>query len=162
LANAYFWWGKERRKNDQKSPLSSNRCRNSQSCLYPLVENNIKIIAPISDTILIECNEEEADEIKEVYPDAKVIDRTTVNAWEDSSIIAHINKYEKGKIVMVRLWASVCVVGPALSAIDQGFEVYVVANACGDITDETHERTMERMIQCGIRPMRSMQYLLEL
>ena len=51
---------------------------------------------------------------------------------------------------------------PALSAIDQGFEVYVVADTCGDITDETHELAMERMIQCGIRPMTSMQYLLEL
>ena len=98
-----FGGGKERRQNDHKSPLSSNRCRNSQSCLYPLVENNIKIIAPIRDTILIECDEEEADEIKEVYPDAEVIDRTTVNAWEDSSIIAHINKYGEGKIVMVGL-----------------------------------------------------------
>ncbi len=51
---------------------------------------------------------------------------------------------------------------PALSAIDQGFEVYVVTDTCGDITDKTYELAMERMIQCGIRPMTSMQYLLEL
>lgn len=52
--------------------------------------------------------------------------------------------------------------GSALSAIDQGFEVYVVTDTCGDITDETHELAMERRIQCDIRPMTSMQYLLEL
>ena len=102
------------------------------------------------------------DEIKEVYPDVEVIDRTTVNAWEDSRITDRINKHGKYKIVMAGLWTSVCVAGPALSAIDQGFEVYVIADACGDITDETHDRAMERMIQRGIRPMTSMQYLLEL
>jgi len=102
------------------------------------------------------------DEIKEVYPDAEVIDRTTVNAWEDHRITDHINKYGKDKIIMAGLWTSVCVAGPALSAIDQDFEVYVIADACGDITEETHERAMERMIQRGIRPMTSMQYLLEL
>jgi nicotinamidase-related amidase len=63
---------------------------------------------------------------------------------------------------MVKLWTTVCIVGPALSAIEQGFEVYVVADARGDITDETHERALERMILCGIRQMTSTQYLLEL
>ena len=102
------------------------------------------------------------DEIKDVFPDAEIIDRTTVNAWEDSRITDRINKHAKEKIVMAGLWTSVCVAGPALSAVDQGFEVYVIADACGDITCETHERAMERMIQCGIRPMTSMHYLLEL
>ena len=55
-----------------------------------------------------------------------------------------------------------CIVGPALSAIDQGFEAYVIADACGDVTDEAHERAMERMVQAGARPMTSLQYLLEL
>jgi nicotinamidase-related amidase len=56
----------------------------------------------------------------------------------------------------------VCIVGPALSALDQGFQVYVIADACGDVSDEAHERAMERMIQLGARPMTSLQYLLEL
>jgi nicotinamidase-related amidase len=49
-----------------------------------------------------------------------------------------------------------------LYALDQGFEVYVIADACGDVSDEAHERAMERMIQLGVRPMTSLQYLLEL
>ena len=60
------------------------------------------------------------------------------------------------------LWKSVCIIGPALSALDQGFEVYVIADACGDVSDEAHERALERMVQAGARPMTSMQYLLEL
>jgi nicotinamidase-related amidase len=56
----------------------------------------------------------------------------------------------------------VCIVGPTLSALDQGFEVYVIADACGDVSEEAHERAMERMVQAGVRPMTSLQYLLEL
>jgi nicotinamidase-related amidase len=64
--------------------------------------------------------------------------------------------------VLAGLWTSVCIVGPALSALDQGFEVYVIADACGDISSEAHERAVERMVQAGARPMTSLQYLLEL
>ena len=45
----------------------------------------------------------------------------------------------------------VCIVGPALSALDQGFEVYVITDACGDVSDEAHERAIERMVQAGAR-----------
>ena len=52
--------------------------------------------------------------------------------------------------------------GPALSAVDQGFEVYVIADACGDVSREAHQCALERMAQGGVRPMTSLQYLLEL
>jgi len=102
------------------------------------------------------------DEIKSVFPEASVIDRTSMNTWEDARIAERVNGFNKGKIVLAGLWTSVCIVGPALSAIDQGFEVYVIADACGDVSDEAHQRAMERMIQLGARPMTSLQYLLEL
>jgi nicotinamidase-related amidase len=102
------------------------------------------------------------DEIKTAFPDAKVIDRTSMNTWEDSNVTAEINRIGKPRIVLAGLWTSVCIVGPAVSALDQGFEVYVIADACGDVTDEAHERAIARMVQLGIRPMTSLQYLLEL
>jgi len=101
-------------------------------------------------------------EIKDVFPEADVIDRTSMNTWEDSRIAERVNAIGKPRIVLAGLWTSVCIVGPALSALDQGFEVYVIADACGDISDEAHQRAMERMIQAGARPMTSLQYLLEL
>ena len=55
-----------------------------------------------------------------------------------------------------------CIVCPALSALEQGFEVCVVTDACGDVSDEAHERAVQRMVQAGARPMTSLQYLLEL
>lgn len=102
------------------------------------------------------------DEIKSVFPDAKTIDRTTMNTWEDARIAERVNQIDKSKVVIAGLWTSVCIVGPTLSALDQGFEVYVIADACGDVSDEAHQRAMERMIQAGVRPMTSLQYLLEL
>lgn len=102
------------------------------------------------------------DEIKSVFPDAQTIDRTTMNTWEDARIAERVNQIDKAKVVIAGLWTSVCIVGPTLSALDQGFEVYVIADACGDVSDEAHQRAMERMIQAGVRPMTALQYLLEL
>jgi nicotinamidase-related amidase len=102
------------------------------------------------------------EEIKDAFPGADVIDRTSMNTWEDARIAERVNKIGKNRLVFAGLWTSVCIVGPTLSALDQGFEVYVVADACGDVTDEAHERAMDRMVQAGVRPMTSLQYLLEL
>src|SRR5262245_37252348 len=56
------------------------------------------------------------DEIKAAFPDAPVIDRTTMNAWEDGNVTDAVNKIGKAKVVLAGLWTSVCIVGPALSA----------------------------------------------
>jgi len=102
------------------------------------------------------------DEIKAAFPGQKMLDRTSMNTWEDAAVIAEVNRIGKGRIVLGGLWTSVCIVGPALSALDQGFEVYVIADACGDVSSEAHDRAMDRMVQAGARPMTSLQYLLEL
>ena len=102
------------------------------------------------------------DEIRGVFPDDEIIDRTTMNTWEDPRITERVNAIGKGRVVLAGLWTSVCIVGPALSAVDQGFETYVVTDACGDISDEAHERAVTRMVQAGVRPLTSLQYLLEL
>lgn len=101
-------------------------------------------------------------EVVAAYPDSPVLDRTTMNAWEDAQVIDAVNAIGKGRVVMAGLWTSVCIVGPVLSGIDQGFEVYVIADACGDVTNEAHDRAMDRMVQAGAIPMTSVQYLLEL
>ena len=65
-------------------------------------------------------------------------------------------------LVFAGLWTSVCIVGPALSALAQGYEVYFISDACGDVSNEAHERAVTRMVQAGAQPMTSLQYLLEL
>ena len=102
------------------------------------------------------------DEIRAAFPKTKFFDRTSMNTWEDKAVIAEVNRIGKSRIVLAGLWTSVCIVSAALSAIDQGFEVYVITDACGDVSTEAHERAVERMVQAGVRPMTSLQYLLEL
>lgn len=102
------------------------------------------------------------DEITDAFRNQSLLDRTSMNTWEDAAVIKQVNAIGRGRLVFAGLWTSVCIVGPALSALAQGFEVYVIADACGDVSDEAHERAMERMIQAGVRPVTSLQYLLEL
>ncbi|HEY0061502.1 MAG TPA: isochorismatase family protein [Telluria sp.] len=137
-----------------------------------LLRNNVALVAKAAKafkvaTILTTVAEKSFsgpmfDEIKSVFAAEAVIDRSTMNTWEDPRIAERVNAIGKQKIVLAGLWTSVCIVGPALSALDQGFEVYVIADASGDISDEAHQRAMERMIQAGARPMTALQYLLEL
>jgi len=103
-------------------------------------------------------------EIQEFYPKAtsNYIDRTTMNCWEDINAQKAIVNKGKKTLVMGGLWTSVCIVGPVLSAIDEGYTVYVLTDASGDVSDEAHQMAVRRMIQAGARPMTSMQYILEL
>lgn len=102
------------------------------------------------------------DEITDAFPGQTLLDRTSMNTWEDAAVIDEVNRIGKDRIVFAGLWTSVCIVGPVLSAIDQGFEAYVITDASGDISEEAHERAVARMIQAGARPITSLQYLLEL
>lgn len=101
-------------------------------------------------------------EVTEPFSGQTLLDRTSMNTWEDAAVIDEVNRIGKDRLVFAGLWTSVCIVGPTLSALDQGYEVYVVTDACGDVSTEAHERAVERMIQAGVRPMTALQYLLEL
>lgn len=103
-------------------------------------------------------------EVEEFYPQAtsNYIDRTTMNTWEDVNAYKAITGKGKKRIVFAGLWTSVCIVGPTLSAISEGYEVYVITDACGDVSKEAHDMAIQRMIAAGAKPMTSLQYLLEL
>jgi nicotinamidase-related amidase len=102
------------------------------------------------------------EEITAPFPEQKLFDRTSMNTWEDAAVIEEVNRIGKDRIVFAGLWTGVCIVGPIASAIDQGFDCYFIADACGDISEEAHERACQRMIQLGAKPMTSLQYLLEM
>jgi nicotinamidase-related amidase len=101
-------------------------------------------------------------EVTDSFPGQALLDRTSMNTWEDAAVIKKVNEIGKTRLVLAGLWTSVCIVGPALSAIDQGFEIYVITDACGDVSAEAHNRAVDRMVQAGARPMTALQYLLEL
>lgn len=102
-------------------------------------------------------------EIREYFPNEKeYIDRTTMNSWEDKRVVEAVNKTGKKKLVIAGLWTEVCTLSAALSALEDGYEVYVVVDASGGTSAEAHSMAITRMIQAGVKPITSLQYLLEI
>ncbi len=99
--------------------------------------------------------------IQAVFPDITPIDRTTMNCWEDGKVVEAVEKTGRKKLIMAALWTEVCLATAALSALDDGYEVYIVTDASGGVTVEAHERAIQRMVQAGVVPMTWLQVLLE-
>lgn len=101
-------------------------------------------------------------EIAAVFPDNKFIDRTSINAWVDKNFREAVKATKRKKIVVAGLWTEACVLFPTLDLLREGYEVYVPTDACGDLSNEAHERSVQRMIQAGAVPITSQQFLFEL
>jgi len=100
-------------------------------------------------------------QIKEVFPDIKPIDRTNMNSWEDVNFRNAIKNTKRKKLIMAALWTEVCLAFPVLSALEEGYEVYIVTDTCGGISKKIHKTAIKRLIQAGARPVTWMQVLLE-
>jgi len=92
-------------------------------------------------------------EIQSVFPDQKPINRTWINAWEDSRVAGEVKKTGRRKIVMAGLWTEMCVAMPAIQARGEGYEVYAVTDASGGVSPEAHEMAVRRMVQAGVTPV---------
>ncbi|GAA4313148.1 hydrolase [Streptomyces venetus] len=101
-------------------------------------------------------------QLAEVFPEQKAVDRTSMNAWEDVNFVEAVKATGREKLVIAGLWTEVCVVLPALSALAQGYEVYVVTDASGGVSPQAHEHAIQRMVQAGAVPVTWVQVLLEL
>jgi len=102
------------------------------------------------------------EELQQVFPEQTPIDRTTMNTWEDDRVTQRIAETGRKKLIIAGLWTEVCVAMPALSAIEDGYEVYVVTDASGGVTREAHDRAVDRMVQAGAIPVTWLQVMLEL
>jgi nicotinamidase-related amidase len=101
-------------------------------------------------------------EVIEVFPDHEIIDRTSMNAWLDANFRKAVAATGKKKFVLAGLWTEACVLFAALDMLKEGYEIYVPADACGDLSLEAHNRSMDRLVQAGASPITSCQYLFEL
>lgn len=99
--------------------------------------------------------------VQAVFPSMKPIDRTTMNSWEDRNFLDAVKITGRKKLVMAALWTEVCLATAALSALDDGFEVYIVTDASGGVTTEAHDMAIKRMVQAGAVPVTWLQVLLE-
>ncbi|HVK75216.1 MAG TPA: hydrolase [Kofleriaceae bacterium] len=101
-------------------------------------------------------------QLREVLPEHDPIDRTTMNPWEDARIVDRVAGSRRAKLVIAGLWTEVCVALPALHALSEGYQVHVVADACGGTSDLAHQLALERIGQAGGVPLTWLQFMLEL
>jgi len=89
------------------------------------------------------------------------IDRTVINAWKDPRVSGAVRATGRKKLLIAGLWTDNCVMLPALSAMAEGFEVYVVTDASGDYDVGSHERAIQRLVQAGAVPITWLPVVLE-
>ena len=107
-------------------------------------------------------NQPTIHQISDVFPDVVPIDRTSINAWEDADFVATIRNTGRKKLIMTALWTEVCLVHPALDALQEGFEVYPVVDAVGGTSREAHDAGLLRLVQAGAQPTSWVQMICEL
>lgn len=101
-------------------------------------------------------------ELTELFPNEPVYDRTSINAWLDADYKKAIAATGRKQIVVAGLWTEACVLFPALELLNEGYEVFVPTDACGDVSVEAHERSVTRLVMAGAVPMNALQVTFEL
>lgn len=94
-------------------------------------------------------------------PGVTPIERTSMNSWDDANFVAAIEKTGRKKIVLTGLWTETCVALPTIQAIHDGYDVYVVEDCCGDVSQLSHDNAMKRVIQAGAKPVTALSTMLE-
>jgi nicotinamidase-related amidase len=101
-------------------------------------------------------------ELLAVFPEAPLLERTSMNSWDDRKVRDALAKNGRKKVVVSGLWTEVCNNTFAFSAMAEGgYEIFMVADASGGTTKEAHDYAMQRMIQAGVIPVTWQQVLLE-
>jgi nicotinamidase-related amidase len=101
-------------------------------------------------------------ELLDVFPNQKVLERTSMNSWDDQKVRDALKANGRKKVVVSGLWTEVCNTTFALCAmLEGGYEIYMVADASGGTSKEAHDYAMQRMVQAGVVPVTWQQVLLE-
>jgi nicotinamidase-related amidase len=101
-------------------------------------------------------------QLRKVLAGIETIDRTTINCWEDVEFVRAVEAAGRKKLIMTALWTEACLTFPALDALHEGYEVYVVVDAVGGTSVEAHEAALRRIEQAGGKLISWTQLLCEL
>jgi Amidases related to nicotinamidase len=74
--------------------------------------------------------------LRKVLAGIETIDRTSINSWEDVEFVQAVKAAGRKKLIMTALWTEACLTFPALDALHEGYEVYVVVDAVGGTSVE--------------------------
>ncbi len=100
--------------------------------------------------------------VQAALPGVQSLERRNMNIWEDEVVRAAVLKTQRRRLLFSGLLTEACVSFPVLSALSEGYEVFVVADACGGITSESHALALRRMERAGAQMTSWIQVLLEL
>lgn len=101
-------------------------------------------------------------ELLDVFPDNKLLERTSMNSWDDQKVRDALAANGKKKVIVSGLWTEVCNNSFALCAMLEGdYEIYMVADASGGTSLAAHDYAMQRMVQAGVVPVTWQQVMLE-
>ena len=101
-------------------------------------------------------------QLRKVLEGVPTYDRTTINSWEDLEFRRAVEATGRRKLIMTALWTEACLTFPALDALREGYEVYVVADAVGGTSVAAHEMALRRIEQAGGRMVSVPQLFCEL
>jgi nicotinamidase-related amidase len=108
-------------------------------------------------TILTTVNEERGGRIfkgiQDIFPDHKTINRTYINAWEDQRVVEAVKKTGRRKVVFAALWTEMCLAMPAIQAMGDGYDIYIVTDASGGVSVEAHDMAIRRLLAAGAQPI---------
>lgn len=90
-------------------------------------------------------------QLRKVLVEYPTYDRTTINSWEDVEFRKAVQETGRKKLIMTALWTEACLTFPALDALAEGYEVYVVVDAVGGTSVAAHEAALRRIEQAGAR-----------
>jgi nicotinamidase-related amidase len=100
-------------------------------------------------------------QVRAIFPDQAPIERTTMNSWDDRNFVSAVEKTGRKKIVLAGLWTETCVALATIQAIHDGYDVHVVEDCCGDVTQLSHDNAMKRVVQGGAKPVTALSVMLE-
>ncbi|MCW1913659.1 hydrolase [Luteolibacter sp. GHJ8] len=91
--------------------------------------------------------------LQDVFPDQKPIDRTFINTWEDPNVTDIVKKSGRKQLILAALWTEICLAMPAIQALGEGYDVFIVTDASGGVSAEAHDMAVRRMVQAGAVPI---------
>ncbi len=93
-------------------------------------------------------------ELLAVFPENRILERTSMNSWDDQNVRDALAANGRKKVVVAGLWTEVCNTTFALCAmLEGGYEIYMVADASGGTSADAHKYAMDRMVQAGVVPV---------
>lgn len=96
-----------------------------------------------------------------VLPEQRVIERTSMNSWDDEGFRAAIKATGRKNIIMTGLWTEVCVTWPTIEMLGAGYNIYVVEDCCGATSPAAQDAALSRMVQAGAVRLTTIAALLE-